>query len=118
VISLVNGAWAVYIQFYGLAVPSGVGISGPQIWVAVVGGLLVIDSLISFAGVRLSFVFGAAISAVLLARLALAWLSYATGDGEAAAVLSVICIVLDAVAFRPSRGLAEKDSPLNLPVFG
>jgi hypothetical protein len=25
---------------------------------------------------------------------------------------------LDVIAFRPAKGLSEKDSPLNLPVFG
>jgi len=83
-----------------------------------VGGILVVDSLVSFAGVRVSFAFGAALSAVVLARLALEWSGYFAADVEIAAVLSVICIVVDAIAFRPAKGLSEKDSPLNLPVFG
>ncbi len=117
VLSLLNGAWAIYIHYYGLSTQVT---SAPvaTIWVAVVGGILVVDSLISLVGVRVSFAFGAALSAVVLARVALEWSGYVAAEVEVAAVLSVISIVLDIIAFRPAKGLAEKDSPLNLPVFG
>ena len=124
-LSLLTGAWAIYIHYYGLAARVTLVAGAPccplsvaTVWVAVVGGILVVDSLISFAGVRISFAFGAALSAVLLARIALEWSGYVAADVEAAAALCVVSIVLNAIAFRPAKGLSEKDSPLNLPVFG
>jgi hypothetical protein len=121
VLSLLNGVWAVYIHYYGQAtatLSAPAGYSVPTIWVAVVGGMLIVDSLVSFAGVRIGFALGAALSAVLLARVALEWSGYVVADVGASAAISAICIVLDLVAFRPAKGLSEKDSPLNLPVFG
>jgi hypothetical protein len=116
VLSVLNGALAVYIHYSGGVATATTSVS--TTWLAVVGGVLVVDSLVSFAGVRMSFAVGAALSAVVLALVALQWGSYVATDAEVAAVLSAICIALDAIAFRPARGLSEKDSPLNLPVFG
>ncbi len=116
VLSLLDGVFALYIHYSG-GVPSATA-SVSTTWLAIVGGVLVVDSLVSFAGVRMSFAAGAALSAAVLALVALQWSSYAGADSQVAAVLSVICMVLDSIAFRPARGLSEKDSPLNLPVFG
>jgi hypothetical protein len=54
----------------------------------------------------------------VLVAVAITWGTYATDYSAAAAVLSLVAVMVDAVASRPSRGLSEKDSPLNLPVFG
>ena len=117
--SLLNGAWAVYIHYYGeLLIPKGASYAVPTIWLPVLGGILVVDSLVSFTGARVSFAAGAALSAIVLVLVALQWGGYVAIHAELAAVLSVVCIVLDAIAFRPAKGLSEKDSPLNLPVFG
>lgn len=113
-LSLLSGALAVYVHFYGALA----SVNPPTVWLAVAGGVLVGDSLVSFAGVRLSFGVGALLSALVAALVALQWSAYVATDAEAAVVLSVICAILDAVASRPARGLSEKDSPLNLPVFG
>ncbi len=85
---------------------------------AALGGLLVVDSLVSFLGLRLSFALGALFSATLLVVVALRWGEYSTTDSAAAVVLSVCAVAVDALASRPARALSEKDSPLNLPVFG
>ena len=125
VLSLLNGAWSVYIHYYGGVTtpiasvpPGGPGYPVPTVWLVLVGGLLIVDSLVSFAGVRLSFAAGAFLSVAVLALVAIQWGGYVATEVEVAAALSVICIILDAIAFRPAKGLSEKDSPLNLPVFG
>ncbi len=82
------------------------------------GAILAIVSLVSFTGIRLTFVLGAVLSAAALAAVGLTWGTYPTDGSIAVAALSLAALVVDAVGSRPSRGLSEKDSPLNLPVFG
>ncbi|HVC27336.1 MAG TPA: hypothetical protein VND40_04175 [Nitrososphaerales archaeon] len=82
------------------------------------GVILAIISLVSFTGFRLTFVLGAVLSAAVLVTVGLTWGTYATDESAAAAGLAVVTLTVDAVASRPSKGLSEKDSPLNLPVFG
>ena len=84
----------------------------------VAGAILAIVSLVSFTGLRPAFIIGAILSAAVLAIVALTWGTYATNNAAATAALSTITLLVDAVASRPSKGLSEKDSPLNLPVFG
>jgi hypothetical protein len=85
---------------------------------AVVGAILVLASLVSIAGVRRGFMFGVILSAIIIARVALLWGSYPAADEETTLALSAVTLLVDVVASRPARGLSEKDSPLNLPVFG
>ena len=82
------------------------------------GAILAIVSLVSFTGIRLTFALGAVLSAAALVVVGLTWGTYATDDSIAVAALSLAALVVDAVGSRPSKGLSEKDSPLNLPVFG
>ena len=82
------------------------------------GAILAIVSLVSFTGLRLTFALGAVFSVALLATAGLTWGTYPTDESAAVAGLALVALVTDAVASRPSRGLSEKDSPLNLPVFG
>jgi hypothetical protein len=114
-LSLVNGAWALFLYFGVTPGANGGSLSG---LVALVGGILVVDSLVSFLGMRISFLLGAILSVALLAAVALQWGAYASSDSTAAVVLSACAALADVVASRPARGLSEKDSPLNLPVFG
>ena len=136
-LSLINGAWAAVIAYSGFVpvatqclpsqkpafcagAPYYFGISSPELQGALllVGIILVIDALVSFAGVRVSFMLGTVLSAVVLALFALSWGGPRAWVSEVAVVLSVATILVDALASRRSRGLSEKDSPLNLPVFG
>ncbi|MGH9919387.1 MAG: hypothetical protein ACRD6W_11055, partial [Nitrososphaerales archaeon] len=82
------------------------------------GAILAIVSLVSFTGIRLTFALGAILSTAVLLVVGLTWGTYPTDDSIAVAGLSLAALVMDAVGSRPSRGLSEKDSPLNLPVFG
>jgi len=82
------------------------------------GVLLAVVSLVSFTGIRLTFALGAVLSAAALVVVGLTWGTYPTDDSIAVAGLSLAALVVDAVASRASKGLSEKDSPLNLPVFG
>jgi hypothetical protein len=128
ILGLVNGAWAAYIAFLALNAtyncPSGGCPASLFAYLpyaqgqVVVGILLVMVSLVSFTGRRPTFVLGAVLSAAVLATLALTWGTYATNDSIAAGVLSVASLAVDSVASIPSKELSEKDSPLNLPVFG
>jgi hypothetical protein len=85
---------------------------------AVVGAILVLASLVSIARVRRSFIFGAILSAIVIARVALLWGTYPAADEETTVALAAVTFLVDLVASRPAKGLSEKDSPLNLPVFG
>jgi len=82
------------------------------------GVILAVVSLVSFTGLRVTFALGALLSAAALVTVGLTWGTYPTDDSIAVAGLSLAALVIDAVGSRPSRGLSEKDSPLNLPVFG
>jgi hypothetical protein len=128
ILGLVNGAWAAYIAFIALnstyncpegGCPASTFAFLPYAQVQVAGGaLLVVVSLLSLTGRRPTFIVGAVLSAVVLATLALSWGTYATNDSIASAVVSLASLAVDAVASGPSKELSERDSPLNLPVFG
>jgi hypothetical protein len=138
VVSLINGAWAIFFSLYApqratlCALPcvtapaSAAGPIGPfhtsvsevQLVLLALGAVLAIDSLVSFAGLRVSFILGAVLSAAVLLIQVAEWGTFSTDDATVAVVVSALALLADAVASRPSRGLSEKDSPLNLPVFG
>jgi hypothetical protein len=135
VLSLLNGLWAAVLAYFGFipvplscnvspspcsGAPTFFGIPSPYLHGALfaVGMILIIDALVSFKGVRMSFMLGAILSAVVLALFAISWGGVGTSESEVALVLSVVTILTDAVASRPARALSERDSPLNLPVFG
>jgi len=127
-LGIVSGLWAVYVSKFvkpsllcspcspapGLG--SNLHLADP--WIGVVGGILVLASLVSIAGVRMSFMLGAILSAIIIARVGLLWGTYPVTDEATTLALSAAACLVDAVASRPSKGLSEKDSPLNLPVFG
>lgn len=115
---------AIYVQ-YSTVVPAcvslcnpGLGGIGSPTYMAVIGGILLLASLVSLTGFRATYVLAAVLSAVLLLRVFLLWSDFSSIDSALVAVLSTVTIVLDAVASRPAKALSEKDSPLNLPVFG
>ncbi len=125
VLGVVTGLWAAYVSYIVapsptcspcLHPPSGLHNADP--WLGVVGAILVLASLVAIAGVRKSFILGAILSAIMIARVALLWGNYPAMDQATAVALSAITLVVDVVASRPSKALSEKDSPLNLPVFG
>ncbi len=130
-LSLLNGIWAVVIAYYepffaqpphGAFPPLSIAVTGNLAGLEgalfIIGAILVLDSLISFVGLRIAFALGAVLSAAVIALVAFQWGSYETSYSGAAMLLSVACIVVDAVASRPAKVLSEQASPLNLPVFG
>ena len=82
------------------------------------GVILAVVSLVSFTGLRVTFALGAVLSAAALVTVGLTWGTYPTDDSIAVAALSLVALVVDAVASRPSRGMSEQTNPMNLPVFG
>jgi hypothetical protein len=131
VIGFIDGALAAFIGFSGPAVhplcqgpqtlcTSQSVLPSPEMGNLLLGAgvILAIVSLASFTGFRLTFILGAVLSAAVLVVVGLTWGSYGTDESAAAAGLAVAALIVDIVASRPSRGLSEKDSPLNLPVFG
>lgn len=117
VIGLVDGVLAAFMVISGPAVPAP---PSPELENALLaaGAILAIVSLVSFTGIRLTFALGAVLSAAALVTVGLTWGTYPTDASIAVAGLSLAALVMDVVGSRPSRGLSEKDSPLNLPVFG
>ena len=127
-LSVISGLWTAYIALVALTATYNCPVHGcpaslfafvPYAQVqAVAGGALAVVAVVSLARPRPAFLAGAALSAVALVALALAWGTYTSQDAYVAAALSILSLVVDAVASRPSRALSERDSPLNLPVFG
>ncbi|MDA4132694.1 MAG: hypothetical protein OK454_06165, partial [Thaumarchaeota archaeon] len=121
------GALAVYIQYYGVrtvlcsssggTLCSTAGMSS-TIWLAVVGAILIVDSLVSFAAIRISFVVAAVLSILIFAITIITWGGYDMSYSAVILILSAVTVLVDAVASRPPKALSERDSPLNLPVFG
>lgn len=123
VLGAIAGILAIAVQHYNTT-PSCPSCSAttlgglPSVWLAVAGGLLLVLSLMSFGGFRLTFYAAAVLGVMVLAAdLALRG-SYPADEWELIAGLSLLAILADLVAARPARALSEKDSPLNLPVFG
>ena len=124
---MVTGLWAVYVSRFVAPSPLcprcfppalGDNLHNADPWLAVVGAILVLTSLVSIAGVRRGFILGAVLSAIMIARVALLWGTYPAPDEETTLALAAVALLVDVVASRPAKGLSEKDSPLNLPVFG
>jgi hypothetical protein len=84
----------------------------------IAGAILGLISLVSLTGFRIMFVLGAAASLGVLGVLALTWGDFGASDAVAVAVICVLAFLADVVASMSSGALSEKDSPLNLPVFG
>jgi hypothetical protein len=111
VVSLTTGALAAYVAYSGTS-------SNLQAALLAVGAVLAIDSLVSFAGIRASFIVAALLSAGVLAIIAIQWGTYPSTDSAGVLALSAVSLVVDFVASRPVRGLSEQSNPMNLPVFG
>jgi hypothetical protein len=119
VLGLVTGGWTLYVVFFGEStLPRGTSLSSASDIFMAVGAALVVVSLVSFSGIRASFLVGAVLSGAVLVMTVSNWSDFPASDSGVALAVSAITIVLDVVASRPARGLSEKDSPLNLPVFG
>jgi len=113
VLSLVSGSWAAYIAYSATNSHSEL-----QSALIVVGALLALDAIVSFAGIRASFVVGAGLSALVLVIVADQWGTFSGADASVALVVSLIAVVTDVVASRPVKGMSEQTNPMNLPVFG
>jgi hypothetical protein len=106
----------VFPPFY--ACPSGgCPFSAELMAIPYLGALLVVDSLVCFAGVRAGFVAGGALSLLVAGAVVLG-----PGIGYTSwlllAAVSLIALAADAVAYASRKQIAEQAHPLNLPVFG
>ena len=129
VLSLLAGGWATFVAYSGpgsastcppfsgclTKFPGGSDLQGALF---LVGAILAIDSLVSFAGIRASFIVGSVLSTAILAIVAIQWGTYSDIYSLAAVALSLLAVVADFVASRPARALSEQSNPMNLPVFG
>ena len=123
--TLANGLWALYIAITPLGsvyhCPLGGCPPGLLLYPAlllVAGAITVLVSLISFAGFRVAFIAGSVLSGAIVALSLFWWATDGTSNPLASAAIAAVSTAVDAVASRTARGLAERDSPLNLPVFG
>jgi hypothetical protein len=134
-LSLLAGGWATFVAYYGtnsvspcppfstciLELQGSFGPLSPselQGALFVVGAILAIDALVSFADIRSSFIVGSVLSTAVLAIIALQWGAYSDAYSMAAVVLASLAVVADFVASRPAKALSEQSNPMNLPVFG
>ena len=128
ILGLVSGLWAAYIAFVFVTTPiplscpvtgcpAPANLSSARVQAAD-GGLVAVVSVISLTERRLAFMINAILSATILVTLGLTWGTYSANGTDIAFGLSGLALVVNAVASRPAKELAERDSPLNLPVFG
>ena len=134
VLSLLAGSWATFVAYYGtnsvapcppfstciLVLPGGgpFSPSALQGGLFIIGAILAIDALVSFAGIRVSFIVGSMLSTAVLAIIAIQWGAYFETYSLAAVALSLLAVMADVVASRPAKALSEQSNPMNLPVFG
>lgn len=126
VLTLFSGAWAAYVAYYGTTFVTSCSffsncvleLSQLQAALFVVGAFLALDALVSFVGVRASFILGGVLSAAVLVIVAAQWGTYSATDSAVALTLSLLAVVADAVASRPVKAISEQTNPMNLPVFG
>ena len=121
---LLNGAWAAYIAIGPLNATYHCPLNGCPASMfayaqalAIAGGILVVSSLVSFKGFGWALLIDAALSLAVLGLVAVNWSTYGS-NSLPSAVLAVVAAAMEIVGSRPAKVLAEKDSPLNLPVFG
>jgi len=84
----------------------------------IVGAVLVIFAVVSFVVPKYTFVVSAALSIAVLGIIAFRYDRLNPDLATATAVFATVAVIVDVLAARPSKELSEKDSPLNLPVFG
>ena len=82
-----------------------------------VGAFLFVDSLLCIYGVHYAFPVAMVLAALLAADSPLT-LSGSLIPEVALAVLSLVALVINLVAFRSTSQLSEQANPMNLPVFG
>jgi hypothetical protein len=126
ILSLLNGLWSTYIAIAAMNAPASCPEGGCPTTaytylltlLLVVAVALVVDSLTSFRGFRVSFILGAVLSALVVGLVALQWSSFGATVSAVSVLLSVLSVVSDILATRPSKPISEQSHPLNLPVFG
>jgi len=118
VFSLLTGLLGALVLPLGLARAGGAGVTRLGGLLFLVGAVLVLVSIISFVVPKYTFVISAILSVVVLGVVAARFDRFNQGVALVTVVLATVAVVVDALAARPAKELAEKDSPLNLPVFG
>ncbi len=123
-LGLANGAFGAYVAMGALDAPYGCPANGcPAAMfydyqaLVVVGLLLVVASLVSLKGFGWAFLLGGGLSVVVLGLVVAKWGAFGS-NSLPSATLAIVAAAVEFVASRPGRELSEKDSPLNLPVFG
>ena len=124
---MANGAWATYIALAALntvtSCPSNGCPASMFAYVpfaqalAIAGGVLVVDSIVSFKGFRWSMLLGAVLSLVVLGLVVIEWGAYGSGSLPSAG-LSVAAAVVGTFASSSTKDIPDQAHPLNLPVFG
>lgn len=119
IVSLVNGGWGLLAWLYSAKI-FGVNLSAGSggIWIPIVAVLLVLDSLVSFAGFRTAFYASVALSVLLLLDILLFGAVIASAAFAASALLALATVILGIIAARMRPRVSEENHPLNLPVFG
>ena len=118
VFSLLTGLSAALLLSRALERASGAGLTMLGGGLFIVGAILVVVSVVSFVVPRFTFVVSAVLSVGVLAIIAARYSRFNPDLALVTAFLATVALIADAFAARPSKALAEKDSPLNLPVFG
>jgi uncharacterized membrane protein len=118
VFSLLTGLSVAFVLPRGLESASDTGITRLGGLVFIIGAVLAIFAVASFVVPRITFIVSAILSASVLLTVAVRFGRFNQDVALVTAVLATVALVTDAFAARPSKGLSEKDSPLNLPVFG
>lgn len=123
-LGVANGGFAAYVAIGPLIAPYNCPANGCPASMfyefqalAVVGAALVVASLVSLKGFGWAFLLDAGLSVAVLALVIAKWGAYGS-NSLPSAILTVAATAFGLVGSRSAKGLAEKDSLMNLPVFG
>lgn len=124
VLGVANGAFASYIAMGPLNATYNCPFNGCPASMfydyqalVVVGLLLVVAALVSLKGFGWAFLLSGGLSIAVLALVVVKWGAFGS-NSLPSVVLAVAAAAVEFAGSRPERELSEKDSPLNLPVFG
>jgi len=124
--NLLEAAWTLYAVIIHESTPTMCPLNEcPQIangWMItaliVVEVVLLLDSIVCFAGRWLGLPLGAALSILTIVFVAFQWGTLGAFNSGIAALLSAFALVLNVMAMMMRTRMPEESHPLNLPVFG
>ncbi len=123
-VTLVNGLWSVAAGAYWSRIfefvnpPIQTSLGSENIFLIVLGAILLLDSIACYVGWTEALYASAAVSLLIVLDIAIGRVQFASPAFAGSLILGLVVIALDILAARRKLFIPEEDHPLNLPVFG